>query len=126
MGAALALAVAGTAQAAATPAQVVHAWSKALNANHNVVAANLFAHNARILQPGVDARLTSHALAVLFNASLPCAGAPHRALDTISHRLYTPHRKLNNCSGTSPVIYSGSNHADGRIAEFFVAECALQ
>jgi limonene-1,2-epoxide hydrolase len=74
VGAALALAAAGTAQAAATPAQVARAWSKALNANHNVAAANLFAHNARVLQPGVDARLTSHALAVLFNESLPCAG----------------------------------------------------
>ena len=74
MGAALALAAAGTAQAAATPAQVVRAWSSALNANHNAAAANLFAHNARVIQPGVDGRLTSHALAVLFNASLPCAG----------------------------------------------------
>jgi limonene-1,2-epoxide hydrolase len=70
----LALAAAGTAQAAATPAQVVHAWSMALNANRNVAAANLFAHNARVIQPGVDVRLNSHALAVAFNASLPCAG----------------------------------------------------
>jgi len=74
VGAALALAAAGTAQAAATSAQVVHAWSKALNANHNVAAANLFAHNARVIQPGVDGLLRSHELAVLFNASLPCAG----------------------------------------------------
>ena len=74
VGVALALAAAGTAQAAATPAQVARAWSNALNANHNVAAANLFARNARIIQPGVDGRLTSHALAVAFNASLPCAG----------------------------------------------------
>lgn len=74
VGVVLALAAAGTAQAAATPAEVVHAWSKALNANHNVAAADLFAHNARVLQPGVDVRLNSHALAVAFNASLPCAG----------------------------------------------------
>jgi limonene-1,2-epoxide hydrolase len=70
----LALAAAGTAQAAATPAQVARAWSKALNANRNVAAANLFAHNARVIQPGVDVVLNSHALAVAFNASLPCAG----------------------------------------------------
>ena len=74
MGAALALAAAGTAQAAATPAQVVRAWSEALNANHNIAAANLFAHNARVIQPGVDGLLRSHAIAVLFNASLPCSG----------------------------------------------------
>jgi len=70
----LALAAAGTAQAAATPAQVARAWSKPLNANRNVAAANLFAHNARVIQPGVDVVLNSHALAVAFNASLPCAG----------------------------------------------------
>jgi limonene-1,2-epoxide hydrolase len=74
VGAALALAAAGTAQAAATPAQLVHAWSKALNANNNVAAAALFAHNARVIQPGVDVLLSSPALAVAFNASLPCAG----------------------------------------------------
>lgn len=74
VGVVLALAAAGAAQAAATPAQVVRAWSKALNANRNVAAANLFAHNARVIQPGVDVRLNSHALAVAFNASLPCAG----------------------------------------------------
>ena len=74
VGAALALAAAGTAQAAATPAQVARAWSKALNANNNVAAANLFAHNARVIQPGLDMRLSSHALAVAFNESLPCAG----------------------------------------------------
>ena len=74
VGAVLALA-AGTAQAAAKPAQVVRAWSKALNANDNVAAADLFAHNARVIQPGVvDGRLNSHALAVAFNDSLPCAG----------------------------------------------------
>ena len=74
VGAALALAAAGTAQAAATPAQVARAWSKALNANHNVAAAKLFAHNARVVQPGVDVRLSSRALAVAFNDALPCAG----------------------------------------------------
>src|SRR5712691_9062649 len=71
---ALALAAAGTAQAAATPAQVARAWSKALNVNHNVAAAKLFAPNARVVQPGVDVRLNSRALAIAFNDSLPCAG----------------------------------------------------
>jgi limonene-1,2-epoxide hydrolase len=68
------MAAAGTAQAAAKPAEVVRAWSRALNSNDNEHAARLFAHNARVLQPGVDVRLNSHALAVAFNASLPCAG----------------------------------------------------
>jgi len=68
------MAAAGSAEAAATPAQVVRAWSHALNANDNEHAGRLFAMNARIVQPGVDVRLNSHALAVAFNDSLPCAG----------------------------------------------------
>jgi limonene-1,2-epoxide hydrolase len=58
----------------ASPAAVARAWSKALNANDNVAAAKLFAPNARVVQPGVDGRLTSRAIAIAFNASLPCAG----------------------------------------------------
>jgi limonene-1,2-epoxide hydrolase len=57
-----------------TPAQVVQAWSKALNTNDNGAAGALFAPNARIVQGPLDVRLTSRALAVAFNASLPCAG----------------------------------------------------
>jgi limonene-1,2-epoxide hydrolase len=58
----------------ASPAQVVRAWSKALNANDNAAAAALFAPNARVVQPGVDVVLTSRMLATAFNAALPCAG----------------------------------------------------
>jgi limonene-1,2-epoxide hydrolase len=76
LAAALVVAAAGSggASAAATPAQVVHAWSKALNANHNDAAARLFARNARVLQFGLELTLRTHRLAVEFNASLPCAG----------------------------------------------------
>ena len=58
----------------ASPAQVVRAWSRALNANDNAAAAALFAPNARVVQPGLDALLTSRMLATEFNAALPCAG----------------------------------------------------
>ena len=76
LGAALVVAAAGSGAARATrsPEQVVRAWSAALNANRNEDAARLFAHDARVIQPGVDVRLDSHVLAVAFNASLPCAG----------------------------------------------------
>ena len=57
-----------------TPARVVRAWSQALNTNDNGAAARLFALNARVVQPGVDVRLVTHALAVGFNNALPCAG----------------------------------------------------
>jgi limonene-1,2-epoxide hydrolase len=64
----------GAASAARSPAQVVRAWSAALDANRNGAAARLFAPGARVVQPGVDVRLTSRGLAVGFNDSLPCAG----------------------------------------------------
>jgi len=73
-GAATALLAAAPAAAAGKPRDVVRAWSAALNANDNERAARLFAPNARVVQPGIDVPLTSHKLAVAFNASLPCAG----------------------------------------------------
>jgi hypothetical protein len=75
----LVVAVAGSGAAtaarnSASPAAVARAWSKNLNANRNVAAARLFAPNARVVQPGVDVVLSSRALAIGFNDSLPCAG----------------------------------------------------
>ena len=75
LGAVLAVAAGpGAAAAAQSPAQVVRAWSRALNANRNAAAARLFARGARVVQPGVEVRLTTRALAVGFNDALPCAG----------------------------------------------------
>jgi limonene-1,2-epoxide hydrolase len=74
LGAVLFVVTAGTAQATATPEQVVRAWSHALNTNDNAGAARLFAPNARVVQPGVDVLLSSRALAIGFNNALPCAG----------------------------------------------------
>ena len=70
----LLVAAAGSAQAVTSPAAVARAWSRALNANDNERAARLFAPNARVIQPGVDVRLSTHRLAVAFNDALPCAG----------------------------------------------------
>jgi hypothetical protein len=61
-------------RSSASSASVARAWSKALNANRNVAAAQLFAPNARVLQPGVNLVLRSRKLAVEFNNALPCAG----------------------------------------------------
>jgi limonene-1,2-epoxide hydrolase len=76
LGALLAVAAAGSGEASAAqkPAAVVRAWSAALNANRNAEAAQLFALSAHIVQPGIDVRLTSHAMARGFNEALPCAG----------------------------------------------------
>ena len=56
-----------------SPPAIVRAWSRALNANDNEAAAALFARGARVVQPGLDARLTPR-LAVEFNQGLPCGG----------------------------------------------------
>jgi limonene-1,2-epoxide hydrolase len=59
---------------APTPAQVVREWSRDLNANRNAAAARLFAPGARVVQAGFQVRLTTKALRIAFNDSLPCAG----------------------------------------------------
>jgi limonene-1,2-epoxide hydrolase len=66
--------IAQGAQETRTPTQVVRAWSHALNTNDNVGAARLFAYNAHVVQPGVDAILFSARLARIFNEGLPCGG----------------------------------------------------
>lgn len=57
-----------------TPAEVVRAWSAALNRGDNEAAANLFARNAAVVQNGLKLVLSTHHLAVLWNEGLPCAG----------------------------------------------------
>lgn len=69
-----ALVLVGGAPAASSPASVVRAWSAALNKGNNEAAANLFAKNAIVAQPGYTLPLKTHKLAVLWNKSLPCAG----------------------------------------------------
>jgi limonene-1,2-epoxide hydrolase len=58
----------------ATPEQVVRTWSAALNAGDDEAAADLFAANATVSQPGYIAQLPTREDAVAFNRSLPCSG----------------------------------------------------
>src|SRR3954462_3076547 len=62
------------ASAARTPAAAVGGRGPALNRGDNQAAANLFAKNAIVAQPGYTLPLKTHKLAVLWNKSLPCAG----------------------------------------------------
>ena len=71
---AAALVLVAAAPAARGPAAVVRAWSAALNRGDNESAANLFARNAVVAQPGYTLPLKTHKLAVLWNKSLPCRG----------------------------------------------------
>jgi limonene-1,2-epoxide hydrolase len=92
---------ASAAHAAASPAQVVRAWSAALNANRNQAAA-LFAPNAEIVEGSSSVRLTSRKLAVEFNASLPCAGrivALQGTKDAAVATFVLGHRPDHTCDG---------------------------
>ena len=57
-----------------SPASVVRAWSKALDAGDNQAAADLFAPGAQVIQGPVVTSLRTHADAVAWNAGLPCSG----------------------------------------------------
>ena len=107
LGVVLVVAAAGSGAASATravagPAQIVRAWSAALNANRNEAAAALFAPNAEIIEGTMDVRLTSHELAVAFNASLPCAGkivALEVRRDAALATFVLGHRPGHTCDG---------------------------
>jgi limonene-1,2-epoxide hydrolase len=107
LGVALAVAAAGSGAARATthvrsPAAVVRAWSKALNANDNEAAGRLFAKNARVIQGPLDARIPMHALAVEFNDTLPCAGRILRMSvkgDRVVATFVLGHRPKHTCDG---------------------------
>ena len=104
-GAALAVAAAGSGAGQATtdtpsPAAVVRAWSKALNANDNAAAGKLFAKHARVIQAPFDGLIPTPAIAVEFNASLPCAGHIVRMTikgDTVVATFVLGHRPKHTC-----------------------------
>ena len=107
LGVALAVAAAGSGTARATtdtpsPAAVVRAWSNALNANDNEAAGRLFAKNARVIQGPLDARIPTHALAVVFNNTLPCAGRIERMAvkgNQVVATFVLGHRPKHTCDG---------------------------
>jgi hypothetical protein len=68
------LAGCGAAGSGSSPANVVRAWTKAVGADDNEAAANLFAPNAEVVEPGSDLRLATHSDAVIWNAARSCAG----------------------------------------------------
>lgn len=70
----LLLILSGCGSESAPPESIVRAWSKALNADDNEQAADLFARDARVVQGDLTRRLHTHADAVAFNRSLPCSG----------------------------------------------------
>ena len=119
--AAVAVAAAGQAQAAVSPAAVVRAWSRALNANDNERAARLFAPGARVVQPGVDVRLTTHELAVGFNDALPCAGrivAIRVVGDVATATFVLGHRPKHRCDGPGQEAAARFTVRNGKIVRW--------
>jgi limonene-1,2-epoxide hydrolase len=106
LGAALAVAAAGTgaslaASTTASPAAVVRAWSKALNANDNAAAGRLFAIDALVVQGTLDARIPTTALAAEFNDSLPCSGRIVRLTvkgEQVTATFVLGHRPKHTCT----------------------------
>jgi len=99
-----------------SPPAIVRAWSRDLNANHNAAAAALFAPGAKVIQPGVDVRLTAK-LAIAFNESLPCGG-----------RITRLQRHGNRVTATFLLIERPGHKCDGpgqKAAAVFVVQNGL-
>ena len=73
VGLALVLIGAACGGSGSSPSTVVHAWSKALDADDNERAAALFAPGAAVVQGGRLVYLKTHRQAFVWNARLPCA-----------------------------------------------------
>jgi limonene-1,2-epoxide hydrolase len=102
----------------ASPAAVVRSWSTALNSGDNERAARLFALHAEIVQPGLDVRLQSHADAVAFNTSLPCAGRIvdlQTDGDTVTATFVLADRPGSPCDGPGQKARAVFRVADGKI-----------
>lgn len=81
---------------------VVRAWSQALNADDNARAADLFAHDAQVVQAGHELTLRTHADAVAWNAALPCSGkivSIDSHGDTATATFLLGDRRHNICDG---------------------------
>ena len=124
---ALALAVVavatGTAQGSPpkTPAQVVRAWSRALNAGNDKAAGALFAPNALTIQGGFVVRLRTAKSAVVWNSGLPCSGDIIRLrvkgnVATATFRL--GRRKGHTCTGPGQLAAARFTVVRGRITRW--------
>jgi hypothetical protein len=121
--AALATAGASTAVGAPpkTPAQVVRAWSHALNAGDDRSAGALFAPNAIAIQGTFAVRLRTAKSAVLWNSGLPCAGEITRLqvkgnVATATFRLGP--RKGHKCDGPGQLVAARFTVVRGRITRW--------
>ncbi|MEO8290044.1 MAG: hypothetical protein ABI649_03505 [Gaiellaceae bacterium] len=102
----------------ASPAEVVRAWSAALNSDDNEAAANLFAKGARIEQGEVGIRVSSHDIALAWNASLPCAGkivALATEGETATATFVLSDRKMSRCDAPGGEATAQFRVVEGKI-----------
>jgi hypothetical protein len=104
-----------------TPAQVVRAWSRALNAGNDKAAGALFAPNALAIQGAFAVRLRTVKSAVLWNSGLPCAGEivglqVKGSVATATFRL--GHRKGHSCDGPGQLVAARFTVVRGKITRW--------
>ena len=98
--------------------KVVRAWSAALNAGDDAKAASYFALNARVIQGQLDAVLRTRRSAVVFNASLPCAGrivATRVRNHLVTATFVLGQRPGHHCDGAGLKAYAALRIANGKI-----------
>jgi hypothetical protein len=97
----------------------VRAWSAALNSDDNEGAAALFATGAHAIQGPYDVTLTSHQMAVEFNAALPCAGKIvqlQRDGNVVTATFVLGNRPGSRCDGPGQTATAAFTVQDGKIA----------
>ena len=101
-----------------SPESVVRAWSRAIDADRNDAAADLFARGAEVVQGGQVTRLRTHADAVAWNAGLPCSGtivALARSGDVVRATFLLGDRRRSRCDGPGERATAIFRVRDGKI-----------
>ena len=101
-----------------SPESVVRAWSRAIDADRNDAAADLFARGAEVVQGGQVTRLRTHADAVAWNAGLPCSGtivALARSGDVVRATFLLGDRRRSRCDGPGERATAIFRVHDGKI-----------
>lgn len=115
--------LASTAEATApkTPAQVVRAWSQALNAGNDTAAGALFAPKALAIQGAFIVRLNTQKSAVLWNSGLPCAGKIARLRvkgNVVVATFVLGHRKGHKCEAPGQLAAAQFTVVRGKITRW--------
>lgn len=118
LGACLLALAAACGGAGRSPESVVRAWSRAIDADRNDAAADLFARGAEVVQGGQVTRLRTHADAVAWNAGLPCSGtivALARSGDVVRATFLLGDRRRSRCDGPGERATAIFRVHDGKI-----------